>query len=83
MADNVDKDVYIKDVKVYMKDNSTLTRSARKLYLLVLVKCTESLRAKIQGKEGWKKIDDKSNSMELLKMIKEIEFKVGTRNNFT
>ena len=81
--DGVDKDVYIKDVKEYMKDNSTLTRSARKLYLLVVVKCTESLRAKIKGKEGWKKIDDKSNSMELLKMIKEIEFKVGTRNNFT
>ena len=39
------------------------------------------MRAKMKGKEDWKKIDKKRNSMELLKMIKEIAFKVDKRKN--
>ena len=58
-----------------------LTRSAQKLYSLVLGQCTESLRAKMKRKEDWKKIDDISNLVELLKMIKEIEFKIDTGKN--
>ena len=78
MTDNVDKDIYKEDVKAYTKDNRVLTRSAKKLYSLVLGKCTESLRAKMKGKEDWKKVDYKSNSVELLNMIKETAFKVDT-----
>ena len=78
MADNVDKDIYREDVKAYVKDNRVLTRSSKKLYSLVLGQCTESLRAKINGKEYWKRIDDKSNSVDLLNIIKEITFKVDT-----
>ena len=69
MADDVDKDINQEDVKEYPKDNRALTRSAQKLYSLVLGKCTKILRAKMKGKEDWKKIDNKSNSVELLKMI--------------
>ena len=32
----------------------------------------------MKGKEDWKEIDDKSKSVEILKMIKEIAFKVDT-----
>ena len=78
MADGVDKDIYREDVKAYTKYNRALTRSAKKLYSLVLGQCTESLRAKMKGKEDWKEIDDKSKSVEILKMIKEIAFKVDT-----
>ena len=35
----------------------------------------------MKGREYWKKIDNKSNLVELLKMIKEISFKVNTGNN--
>ena len=58
-----------------------LTRSAKKLYLLVLGQCTKSLRAKMKGKDNWNKMDDKSESVELLSMIKEISSKVDTVNN--
>ena len=53
-----------------------LARSAKTLYSLVLGQFTESLCAKMKGKEDWKKIDERSNSVELLKMIREIAFKV-------
>ena len=69
MADSFDKYIYKEDVKAYAKDNCALTSSAKKLYSLVLGQCTESLRAKTKGKEDWKKIDDRSNSVELLNMI--------------
>ena len=78
MADGVDKDIYRENIKAYTKYNRALTRSAKKLYSLVLGQCTESLRAKMKGKEDWKKIDDKRDSVELLRMIKEIAFKVDT-----
>ena len=70
MTGDVDKDIYKEYVNAYANENCALTRSAKKLYSLVLGQCTESLRAKMKGKEDWKKIDDKSNSVELLKMIK-------------
>ena len=76
MLDGVEKDIYIEDFKAYSKYKRALTRSDKRLYSLVLGQCTESLRAKMKGKEHWKKIDDKSNSVELLKMIKKIMFKV-------
>ena len=81
MADGVDQEIYREDVKEYAKDNRATTRSTRKLYSIVLGQCTESLRAKMKGKEDWKKIDNKINSVELLKMIKEILFIVDTGKN--
>ena len=81
MADVKHKDIYIEDVKAYAKDNRVLTRSAKKLYSLVIGQFTEILLAKMKGKEDWKKIDYKSNSGELLKMIKEFFFKVDTGKN--
>ena len=60
-----------------------LTRNDQKVYSLILGQCTKSLRAKMKGKEDWNKIDNRSNSVELLKMIKEISFKVDTgKNNY-
>ena len=53
MTDDVDKYIYKEDVKAYAKDNRLLTRSAQKLYSLVLGQYTESLHAKIKGKEDW------------------------------
>ena len=50
MSDDVDKYMYKKDVKTYAKYNHALTRSDKKLYSLVLVQCTKSLRAKMKGK---------------------------------
>ena len=50
MPYGVDKDIYREDIKAYSKDNRALSRSAKKLYSLVLGKCTESPRAKIKGK---------------------------------
>ena len=35
----------------------------------------------MKGKEEWKKIDEKSDSVDLLKIIKEITFKVDTEEN--
>ena len=70
MGDDVDKDICKEDVKAYAKYNHALTRSAKNVYSLVLGQCTKSLRTKMKGKEDWKKIDDKSNSVELLKMTK-------------
>ena len=69
MADGVDKDINREDFKSYAKDNRALTRSAKKLHSLVLGQCTESLRAKMKGKEDRKKIDKKINSVDLLKTI--------------
>ena len=70
MSDDADKDIYKEDIKEYSKDNCELTRSANKLYSLVLGQCTKSLHAKMKGKEDWKKIDDKRNSVELVIIIK-------------
>ena len=70
ISDGVDKDIYKEDIKAYNKENCALTRSAKKLYSLVLGKCIESLRAKMKGKEDCKKIYDKRYSVELLNMIK-------------
>ena len=70
MANSVDKDIYREDVNSYAKDNCELVRSAKNLFSLVLGQCTESLYAKMKGKEDWKKMDEKSNSVEFLKMIK-------------
>ena len=69
MEDDVDEDIYREDVKSYAKDNRALTRRAKKLYSLVLGQRTESLRAKMKGKEDLKNRDERSNSLELLKMI--------------
>ena len=82
MADVVDKDIYREDVKAYAKDNRALTRSAKKLYSLVLGQCTKSLRTEMKVKEDWKKIDDKSNPVDILNMIIEITFKVDTGGGF-
>ena len=57
MADDVDKDIYIEDVKEYARDNCALTRSYKNLYSLVLGQCNEILRAKMKEKGDWKKID--------------------------
>ena len=35
----------------------------------------------MKGKEEWKEIDEKSDSVELLKMTKEISYKVDTGKN--
>ena len=70
MSENVDKYIYKEDVKAYAKYNCALHRSSKRLNSLVLEQCTKSLCAKMKGKEDWKKIDDKSNSVELLKMTK-------------
>ena len=43
-----------------MKEKRALTKSAKKLYSLVLGQCTESLRAKMKGKEECKEIDGKT-----------------------
>ena len=59
----------------YVKDNRVVTRSAKHLYSLVLGQCTKSLRAKMKGKEYRKKINEKSDSVELLKMIKILRLK--------
>ena len=82
MLDGVEKDIYIEDFKAYSKYKRALTRSAKKLYSLVLGQCTESMRAKMKGKEDWKKIDNRSNSVEILNIIKEISFKVYKRETF-
>ena len=50
MEDDVDKYVYKEDVKAYTNENRALTRSAKKLYSLVLGQCTESMRAKTKQK---------------------------------
>ena len=50
MADKVDKDIYREDVKAYVKYKRALTKSAKKLYLLVLGQYTEILRATFEGK---------------------------------
>ena len=50
MSDDVDKDFYREDVKSYAKDNHALTRSAKKLYSLVLGQCIGILRVKMKGK---------------------------------
>ena len=60
-----------------------LTRSAIELESLVLGHFTESMRAKLKVKEDWNKIDDKINSVDILKMIKYISFKVNTGKTFT
>ena len=83
MAEGVDKDIYLEEVKTYVKEKCVLTRSAKTLYPLVLGQCTESLRAKMKGKEDRKKIYDKIKSGELLKMIKEIAFKFDKGKKFT
>ena len=41
------------------------------------------MSAKMRGKEYWKEIDDKINSVGILKMIKYISFKVNTGKTFT
>ena len=70
MADAVDKYIYKEYFKAYAHINQALTSSAKKLYSLVLGQCTESKRAKMKGKEDRNNIDDKINSVELLKRIK-------------
>ena len=40
MTDDMDKDIYIEDVKSYAKDNRALIMSAKNVYSLVLVQCT-------------------------------------------
>ena len=77
MADGIDKYIYREYVKEYEKDNCALTRSAKKLYPLILGQCTEGPRTKMKVTEYYKRIGDKSNSAEIL-TIKEIAFKVNT-----
>ena len=48
MEYDVYKYIYKEDIKAFAKDNCALTRSAKKLYLLVLGKCAESLREKMK-----------------------------------
>ena len=78
MAGDVGKHIYKEDLKAYAKDNRVLTSSVKQLYSLVLGQCTESLRAKIQVKYYWEKMDNKSNSVDILKIITEMSFKVDT-----
>ena len=63
MADKVDKDIYREDVKTCVKYKRALTKSAKKLYLLVLGQYIEILPANMKGKEEWKDIDEKSDSV--------------------
>ena len=74
MVDDADKDIYRYDVKAYEKDKCAITKSDKNIYSLVLGHCTESLRTKMKGKEEWIEKDEKSDSVELLKMINEIAF---------
>ena len=78
MAEDVGTDIYREDIKAYVKDKCALTKSAKKLYSLVLGQCTESLCVKMNGKEEWKEIDKKSDLVKVLKMINKIVFKVDT-----
>ena len=78
---DTEKNIYMEDTKAYAKYNRVLTRSAKKLYLIVLVHCTKILCAKMKGRGNRKSMYDKSKSVELLKMIKEITFKVDTGKN--
>ena len=80
-ADAVDKEIYKEDAKAYAKENRVLTRSAKKLYPLVLGQCTESLGEKTKVIDNWKNMDDGSDSVEFIKKIREIEFKVETGKN--
>ena len=80
-ADNVDKDIYREDIKAYANYKGALTKSAKKIYSLVLGQCTESMCMIMTGKEKWKEIDKKRDSVKLLRMIKEIAFKVDTGKN--
>ena len=80
-AENLDKDIYREDIKAYARDKCVITNSAKNLYSLVLGQCTESLCAKMKGEDEWKEIDEKSDSVKLLRMIKEIAFKVNTEKN--
>ena len=80
-ADGVDKEIYKEDINPYAKDKRALTRNAKKLYSLDLGQCTESLRAKMKGRDNWKSMDEKSESVELLKTIKGISFIVDTGKN--
>ena len=81
MIDDVEKDIYREDVKEYVKYKCALSKSSKRIYSLVLGQCTESLQAKMKEKEEWKEIDEKSDSVELLKRINEIVFKVDTGKN--
>ena len=80
-ADGVDKEIYKEDINPYAKDKRALTRNAKKLYSLDLGQCTESLRAKMKGRDNWKSMDEKSESVELLKTTKGISFIVDTGKN--
>ena len=66
----MDKYIYIGDIKAYAKYKRALTKSAKTLYSLFLGQYTEILSMKMKGKEEWKEIDEKSDSVKLLKMIK-------------
>ena len=50
-AEDVEKDIYREDINAYVKYKRALTKSAKKLYSLVLGQFTESLCAKMKGKE--------------------------------
>ena len=60
IADDVEKDIYREYVKAHEKEKCALTKSAKNIYSLVLVQCTESLGAKMKGKEECKDIDEKA-----------------------
>ena len=70
MEDDMDKYIYREDIKTFAKDKRALTKSDKNLYSLVLGHCTGSQRSQINGKEEWRDKDEKTNSLELLKMIK-------------
>ena len=80
-ADEVDNYIYKEYVKTYAKENRAITRSANKIYSLVLGQYTEILHAKMKGRDKKKNMDNESDPVERLKMIREIAFKVETGKN--
>ena len=64
-----------------MKQKYQLGINIRKLYALVIGKCTDALKEKLRSLATYKDTDERSNSIKLISSIKSMAFKFQAHKN--
>ena len=62
--------IFTEEVKEFMLRKRTYNNNKTKAYTVVLGKCTEAMKAKLEGQDTWSAIHDKHDLVGLLKSIK-------------
>ena len=69
------------DYKEYKVRTARLRKNSENLFSIILGQCTPAMRAKLESRDGWKKMKEDYNTIDLLKAIRDITYKFKGHKN--